>query len=99
MHDHTPSPDSVRADAPAPTSTSAAAQAAVASASAASDRAALLKQRVIQPADPDVAARPCPICREPFRGEYSADDEEWIWANAVLVDGTVRLSPLISVHL
>ncbi|KOS15855.1 hypothetical protein Malapachy_3664 [Malassezia pachydermatis] len=38
------------------------------------------------PHDADVAARPCRICKEPFHSEWSEDDEEWIWRNAVQVD-------------
>ncbi|WFD21937.1 hypothetical protein MEQU1_000597 [Malassezia equina] len=39
------------------------------------------------PLDADVAARPCRICQEKFQSEWSEDVEEWIWRNAVLVDG------------
>lgn len=50
-------------------------------------RAALSKKFVVQPADPEVAARGCPICKEPFKGEFSEDEEEWIWKNAVEHEG------------
>ena len=39
------------------------------------------------PLDADVAARPCRICQEKFQSEWSEDVEEWIWRNAVLMDG------------
>ncbi|KAL7412047.1 hypothetical protein BDY24DRAFT_394438 [Mrakia frigida] len=49
-------------------------------------RQALMKKFVIQPADTAVA---CPICKESFKGEYSDDEEEWIWKNAVEFEGTI----------
>ncbi|WFD25661.1 hypothetical protein MNAN1_000625 [Malassezia nana] len=39
------------------------------------------------PLDAEVAARPCRICQEKFQSEWSEDVEEWIWRNAVLIDG------------
>lgn len=41
---------------------------------------------VVVPDDPEVAARPCRICKEKFQGEWSEDVEEWIWKNAILLD-------------
>lgn len=55
----------------------------------ASQRAALAKQTVIRPSEPERAARPCGICREPFEGEFREEEEEWVWANAVEVEGVV----------
>jgi hypothetical protein len=46
-------------------------------------------QFVLQPADPEMASRPCPVCKEHFKGEYSDDEEDWVWKNAVNVDGVV----------
>lgn len=31
----------------------------------------------------------CPICKEPFKNEYSEADEDWVWRNAVEVDGVI----------
>ncbi|KAK0529460.1 mRNA 3' end processing factor [Tilletia horrida] len=42
---------------------------------------------VVAPTDAEVAAKPCPICKEKFQSEWSEDEEDWIWRNAVLVDG------------
>lgn len=39
------------------------------------------------PLDAEVAVRPCRICQEKFQSEWSEDVEEWIWRNAVLIDG------------
>lgn len=55
-----------------------------------------MKKFVIQPADTAVA---CPICKESFKGEYSDDEEEWIWKNAVEFEGTVSLRFLLSLLL
>lgn len=35
----------------------------------------------------ELALKPCPICKELFQSEWSEDLEEWIWRNAVLVEG------------
>lgn len=41
------------------------------------------------PSDPAKAAKPCPICKEQFKSEWSEDEEEWIFKNAIDVNGTV----------
>lgn len=49
---------------------------------------AATKAFVIAPSeDPDAATRPCPVCKELFKSEWSEDEEEWIWKNCKLVDG------------
>ncbi|CAD6887862.1 unnamed protein product [Tilletia controversa] len=45
---------------------------------------------VVAPTDAEVAAKPCPICQEKFQSEWSEDDEDWIWRNAVQVDGVYQ---------
>lgn len=57
--------------------------------SAAVDRAELLKKKVVVPTDRAMADRPCPICKEKFKSEWNDADEEWVYYNAVLVDGAV----------
>ena len=52
-------------------------------------RAELMKKTIIQPSDPEVAARPCPICKEAFKGDFEEEEEEWVWHNAVEEDGVV----------
>lgn len=42
---------------------------------------------VIVPHGSELASRPCRICKEPFQSEWSEEVEEWIWRNAVLIDG------------
>ncbi|GAA5914453.1 hypothetical protein JCM6882_003022 [Rhodosporidiobolus microsporus] len=61
------------------------------------DRAALLKQCVPVPAagssSSDTAAggelgtKPCPICQDRFKSEWSDEEEEWVWWNATVVNG------------
>ncbi|WFD33873.1 hypothetical protein MCUN1_000696 [Malassezia cuniculi] len=46
------------------------------------------KMTVVVPMDSAVASKPCPICKEKFQSEWSEDEEEWIWRNAVEIDGT-----------
>lgn len=59
---------------------------------AAADLAEIMKMRVKQPSDPAKQARPCPICKEGFKAEWSDKDEEWFWVDARKVDKSV--SPL-----
>lgn len=51
------------------------------------DRAELLKRTVID-TDPTITRR-CPICKEKFNPELVEADEEWVFYNAVNVDGKV----------
>ena len=46
---------------------------------------------VVPPGD---EAKPisCPICKERIKTEFSEDDEEWVWRNAVLKDDKVCIS-------
>ena len=44
------------------------------------------KSFVIAPTEPDLASKPCPICKEAFKSQWSEDEEEWIWLNAIKVD-------------
>ncbi|SPO29376.1 related to PCF11 component of pre-mRNA 3`-end processing factor CF I [Ustilago trichophora] len=46
------------------------------------------KSFVITPTDPDLASQPCPICKESFKSQWSEDEEEWIWLNAIKVDNS-----------
>lgn len=43
---------------------------------------------VVVPDDPEMAACPCRICKEKFQSEWSEDVEEWIWKNALELDGS-----------
>ncbi|KAN0061413.1 mRNA 3' end processing factor [Thecaphora frezii] len=45
------------------------------------------KTFVAAPTDPELSAKPCPICKESFKSQWSEDEEEWIWLNAIEVDG------------
>lgn len=44
------------------------------------------KSFVVAPTDTELAAKPCPICKEAFKSQWSEDEEEWIWLNAIKVD-------------
>lgn len=57
------------------------------------DRAQLLQRKVIAPTDPAMLAIPCPVCKERFKSEWSEEDEDWVFKNAVDMDGTVRVFP------
>ncbi|GAA5992830.1 hypothetical protein JCM10908_001359 [Rhodotorula pacifica] len=56
------------------------------------DRAALQKLKVAVPAAGSPEAelglgdKPCPICQDRFKSEWSDEEEEWVWWNAVVVD-------------
>jgi hypothetical protein len=56
------------------------------------DRAELLLRKVAAPTDPAKLGKPCPICKEKFKEEWSEPDEDWVFYNAIDVEGTVRLS-------
>lgn len=45
-----------------------------------------LKTFVIAPTDAEVAAKPCGICKEPFKSQWSEDEEEFVWLNAIKVE-------------
>lgn len=66
------------------------------------DRADLLKKTVVD-TDPTVTRR-CPICKEKFNPELVEADEEWVFYNAVVVEGVVSdilsfIYPLLRWHL
>lgn len=52
-------------------------------------RAELEAKYVVAPTDPEIARQPCPICREMFVSVWNEDDEEWIWKNAVNINGKI----------
>lgn len=54
------------------------------------DRAELMKRKVIAPTDTKKLAKGCPICREKFKSEWSDEEEDWVFYNALSIDGTVR---------
>lgn len=43
--------------------------------------------------------KPCPICQDRFKSEWSDEEEEWVWWNAVVVDKVVRFSLSLSFAL
>lgn len=53
------------------------------------DRAELVKRKVVVPSDKTKASKPCPICKEKFKDEWSEQDEEWVYYNAQDVDGAI----------
>ncbi|GAA5930066.1 hypothetical protein JCM1841_000667 [Sporobolomyces salmonicolor] len=61
-----------------------------ASAAATLDRAQLEKQKVPVGANGQgLGDKPCPICQDRFKSEWSDEEEEWVWWNAVVVDRTL----------
>lgn len=73
-------------------STSTTKLASAVAASLAIDRAALKKQKVPAPTDDPVKlAKPCPVCKEKWKAEFEEEEEEWVFWNAVEVDGVVCL--------
>ncbi|BGP17362.1 hypothetical protein JCM10213_003406 [Rhodosporidiobolus nylandii] len=70
-----------------PSSSSSAAPGAI-------DRAALLKEKVPvppsgAPGSEELGSKPCPICQDRFKSEWSDEEEEWVWWNARVVDGVL----------
>ncbi|GAA5997414.1 hypothetical protein JCM5350_003834 [Sporobolomyces pararoseus] len=53
------------------------------------DRAALMKKKVSVPPAGGLGDKPCPICQDKFKSEWSDEEEEWVWWNAVNVEGTL----------
>ncbi|GAA5835826.1 hypothetical protein JCM5353_003362 [Sporobolomyces roseus] len=53
------------------------------------DRASLMKKKVPVPPAGGLGDKPCPICRDKLKSEWSDDEEEWVWWNAVVVEGTL----------
>jgi hypothetical protein len=44
---------------------------------------------VIAPHDPKKESRPCSICREKFEKVFNEEEGQWVWYNAVEVDGRI----------
>ncbi|GAA5939965.1 Pcf11p [Sporobolomyces koalae] len=53
------------------------------------DRAALMKKKVPVPPAGGLGDKPCPICQDKLKSEWSDEEEEWVWWNAVVVEGTL----------
>lgn len=64
---------------------------AAAAADAAKRDAELRAQFVVVPPGDEAKPIACPICKETLKSEFQEDDEEWVWKNAVDVEGRVRL--------
>lgn len=64
-------------------------------ADAAKRDAELRSQFVVVPPGDEAKTVACPICKESLKSEFQEDDEEWVWKNAVDVDGRVRCFPFL----
>ncbi|WRT66372.1 uncharacterized protein IL334_003327 [Kwoniella shivajii] len=54
------------------------------------ERLSQLRQKWVKvPQDSKKALAVCPVCKESFVKEWSEDDEEWIWKNALNINGTI----------
>ncbi|WVQ82379.1 hypothetical protein IAT38_004507 [Cryptococcus sp. DSM 104549] len=52
------------------------------------ERLAQLRQKWVKvPQDSQKKASACPVCKEPFQAELSEEEEEWVWKNALNVNG------------
>ncbi|KAL7421872.1 mRNA 3' end processing factor [Cryptotrichosporon argae] len=84
-------PSSPRRQAAAASAAAPAAGAATASAPASkltAERLAALSKKWVRA--PDAAStRPCPVCKEAFKPEWSEAHEEWVFNNAIDVHGTI----------
>lgn len=60
------------------------------------ERLAQLRQKWVKvPQDSKKAASVCPVCKEAFKAEWSDSEEEWIWKNALAINGVVCHFPNI----
>lgn len=59
--------------------------------------AKLEKSTVIVP--PEHMGTACPICQDKFTSCWSDEEEEWIYKNAVMVDGQVNTIMICSLKL
>ncbi|GAA5990252.1 hypothetical protein JCM11641_001799 [Rhodosporidiobolus odoratus] len=56
------------------------------------DRAALMKEKVPVPpagSQEGLGDKPCPICQDRFKSEWSDEEEEWVWWNARVIEGVL----------
>lgn len=51
----------------------------------------LRKRWVRVPQDPIKKAQPCPVCKEAFKPEWDEKEEEWVYRNAIDINGTVSV--------
>ncbi|GAA5820627.1 hypothetical protein JCM10212_005713 [Sporobolomyces blumeae] len=51
------------------------------------DQASLMKRKVPVPPAGGLGDKPCPICQDKLKSEWSDEEEEWVWWNAVVVEG------------
>jgi pre-mRNA cleavage complex 2 protein Pcf11 len=60
-----------------------------AAAAAAQHEAKLRESYVVVPAGDEAKSIQCPICKETLKSEFLEDDEDWVWMNAVRIQGRV----------
>lgn len=76
--------------------TTAAATSQTEKATISAERLAQLRQKWVKvPQDSKKAASVCPVCKEAFKAEWSDSEEEWIWKNALAINGVVCHFPNI----
>ncbi|ODN79785.1 hypothetical protein L202_03693 [Cryptococcus amylolentus CBS 6039] len=51
-----------------------------------SERLAQLRQRWVPAPQDSKKASVCPVCKEAFKAEWSEDEEEWVWRNALIIN-------------
>ncbi|KAF8525345.1 hypothetical protein JB92DRAFT_2877529 [Gautieria morchelliformis] len=60
-----------------------------AAAAAAEHEAKLRESYVVVPTGDEAKSIQCPICKEVLKSEFLEDDEDWVWMNAVRVQGRI----------
>jgi len=60
-----------------------------AAAAAAEHEAKLRESYVVVPPGDEAKSIQCPICKETLKSEFLEDDEDWVWMNAVRVQGRI----------
>lgn len=51
----------------------------------------LQRKWVRVPTVPGAAAAVCPVCKDGFKREWSEKEEEWVWRNAIDINGKVSI--------
>lgn len=66
-----------------------------AAAAAAEHEAKLRESYVVVPTGDEAKSIQCPICKETLKSEFLEDEEEWVWMNAVRVQGRVSFHNML----
>ncbi|KAF8592392.1 hypothetical protein K439DRAFT_1503404 [Ramaria rubella] len=81
--------DDVAVDAKGKRRTDGSSAKVAAAAAAAEEEAKLRESYVVVPAGDEAKSIQCPICKETLKSEFLEDDEDWVWKNAIRVQGRI----------